>query len=29
VPMVAGHRDENRKYLDTKRDKMGHTLPVE
>ncbi len=29
VPMVAGRRDENRKYLDTKRDKMGHTLPME
>ena len=26
IPLVAGHNPHNKKYLDTKRDKMGHLL---
>jgi 3,4-dihydroxy 2-butanone 4-phosphate synthase/GTP cyclohydrolase II len=29
VPLVAGVNDENIGYLETKRDKMGHDLPVD
>lgn len=29
VPLVAEHQDERQKYLETKRDKLGHLLPVE
>src|SRR5439155_11921510 len=28
VPIIAPEEDERRKYLDTKRDKLGHKLPV-
>ena len=28
VPIIAPDEDERRKYLDTKRDRMGHILPI-
>ena len=29
VPLVAGVNDQNITYLETKRDKMGHLLPLD
>ena len=28
VPLVAPARDENRRYLETKQEKMGHLLDI-